>query len=446
MRHFALITGLLIGLSPLSKAGAIGVCLTLPPSLENKPLSLATLSDLALTCHPSTRLAWAQSKTAWANLGITNSVFWPQISGFANYNNNSLRASGKTTHEYTSGVGLSLNFLIWDFGASLSRSKAAQLQWRAAQFNQSYVLQQVILQLEQTYYSLIGQKEVVVSNQLSVKEAQVNLDAANAMRDQGLATIGDVYQAKSALLQAELNLLQAQGTLKILEGQLRNDIGLPISTPLQVASVPDTIQTHDMLESTETLMRYASHHRPDLLAAKAQFEASDAVLSAAKREIWPNLQLSMTTQSLNSSGSNAAGSGTDTSSGLSNRIQLSLNVPIFTGFSNTYTIKQAEAKKQAAKAQYQVLKQQIDLQVWQYYFDLKTVAKSIDSSRALLSSAKQAADQALGQYQSGVGNILSVLTTQATASNARTQWIQAKLNWYTALAQFSAALGNIIRE
>jgi outer membrane protein TolC len=445
--RLSLIIGLVIGLLPLSAAGAVYSCVELPPHLQKKPLSLVELSDIALSCHPSTRLTWAQSKAAWANLGIADSVFWPQISGLASYNDNSLRPhGGGTVHQYSSAAGFSLNFLVWDFGVSWSKAKAAQLQWRAALFNQSYALQQVILTLEQTYYSLIGQKDVVISSIQSVKEAKANLDAANAMRDQGVATIGDVYQSKSALLQAELALLQAEGTLKILEGQLLTNLGLPIKIPLNVAVVSDNFQTRPILESTECLMEYANHHRPDLLAAKAQFEASDAQLLAVKRQVLPNIQLSVLSQSLNATKGNVAGSGTDTSIGFSNRIQLSLSVPIFTGFSNTYTIRQAEAQKQAAAAQYDTLAQQIDLQVWQYYFNLQTAAKSIESSRALLISAKQAAEQAYGQYKSGVGNILTVLTTQATASSARTQWIQAKLNWYTALAQFSATLGNLIRE
>ena len=438
--------GLVIGLLPLSNAEAMFSCVELPGHLKNRPLSLAALSDIALTCHPSTRLSWAQSKAAWANLGIAESVFWPQISGLASYSDNSLRSGGSTAHQYSTAVGISLNFLVWDFGVSLSQAKAAQLQWRAALFNQSYNMQQVILQLEQTYYSLIGQKDVVVSSKQSVKEAKANLDAANAMRDQGVATIGDVYQAKSALLQAELVLLQAEGNLKVLEGQLRTALGLPIKASLNVAAVPDNFKTALVLESTESLMAYASHNRPDLLSAKAQYEASDAQLLAAKRQVLPSIQLSTLSQSQNYSSGTVSGSGTSSASGFSNSIKLSLSVPIFTGFSNTYTIRQAEAQKQQAAAQYDVLAQQIDLQVWQYYFNLQTAAKSIDSSRALLVSAKQAAEQAYGQYQSGVGNILTVLTTQATASSARTQWIQAKLNWYTALAQFSAALGNTIRE
>ena len=48
-----------------------------------------------------------------------------------------------------------------------------------------------------------------------------------------------------------------------------------------------------------------------------------------------------------------------------------------------------------------------------------------------------------GQYKAGMGNILNVLTTQATLSNTRSQLIQAKLNWYVALSELNAALGNI---
>ena len=55
----------------------------------------------------------------------------------------------------------------------------------------------------------------------------------------------------------------------------------------------------------------------------------------------------------------------------------------------------------------------------------------------------QAAKQALGQYQAGVGNILTVLNTQATLVTARSQAIQAKINWYLALSELSVTLGKV---
>jgi outer membrane protein TolC len=45
------------------------------------------------------------------------------------------------------------------------------------------------------------------------------------------------------------------------------------------------------------------------------------------------------------------------------------------------------------------------------------------------------------RYQSGVGNLLDLLTAQEEETRALVQRIQAHLDWYTALARLNFALG-----
>ncbi len=104
-------------------------------------------------------------------------------------------------------------------------------------------------------------------------------------------------------------------------------------------------------------------------------------------------------------------------------------------------MRNAEAKLHAARASRDQLNQQVQFQVWQAYYTLQIAAENIVTTAVLLKSSIQASEQAMGQYTAGVGNILTVLTTQTTLANARVQNIQAKLNWYIALAQLAAAIG-----
>jgi outer membrane protein TolC len=106
-------------------------------------------------------------------------------------------------------------------------------------------------------------------------------------------------------------------------------------------------------------------------------------------------------------------------------------------------VRQARAQVEIAAATRDQLAQQISLQVWQAYFALQTAEKSISNTDILFKSSEQSMQQASGQYKAGVGNILMVLTAQASLANARVQSIQARLNWYTALAQLAAAVGTL---
>jgi outer membrane protein len=87
------------------------------------------------------------------------------------------------------------------------------------------------------------------------------------------------------------------------------------------------------------------------------------------------------------------------------------------------------------------LHSQAELDVWQSYYDLQTAAAGIETTKTLVQGATQAASVAAARYQSGVGSLLDLLTAQADETNAFVQFIQSRLDWYTALARLNFSLG-----
>ena len=121
--------------------------------------------------------------------------------------------------------------------------------------------------------------------------------------------------------------------------------------------------------------------------------------------------------------------------------RLALRIPIFTGFRDTYSARQAQFQAEAAEAGRDVLVKQAEVEVWQAYYDLTTVTSSISSAEAQVRSAEQTAQATLARYQSGFGTILDLITAQQEESNARVQRIQSYLDWFTTLARLQIAVG-----
>ena len=118
-----------------------------------------------------------------------------------------------------------------------------------------------------------------------------------------------------------------------------------------------------------------------------------------------------------------------------------LRVPIFTGYRDTYTLRQAEAVAEQAESSRDLLYRQAELDVWQAYFDLQTAATNVNSSASLVKSATQSAKSAVARYQGGVGSLLDMITAQSDETQSRVLLIQSHLDWYTALARLNFALG-----
>ncbi len=218
------------------------------------------------------------------------------------------------------------------------------------------------------------------------------------------------------------------------QAQLTNAVGLPINTPLTLEPLPAAAPVDFVSESVEQLIARAKAARPDLIAAQAKVQAAQAQVQIAVGQGRPSLSLTA---------SAAQTHFRDRDTIPESSVGLTLRVPLFTGFRTAYAIGQAKAQVEQSEAQRDQLLNQVQLQVWQAYFNQQTAAVSMKSASALLRSAGQAAQVAQARYRGGVGTILEVLSTQAAEANANVQNIQAQLNWYIGIAQLGHAVGTL---
>ena len=124
-----------------------------------------------------------------------------------------------------------------------------------------------------------------------------------------------------------------------------------------------------------------------------------------------------------------------------NLIAFNLRIPIFDGWRDDYLVRRAEAQLRQAEAARDIALSQAELDVWQAYYDLQTALTSIATTNTLVQGAEQSATVAAARYQSGVGNLLDLLTAQEDETLALAQSVQSRLDWYTALARLNFALG-----
>jgi outer membrane protein TolC len=122
---------------------------------------------------------------------------------------------------------------------------------------------------------------------------------------------------------------------------------------------------------------------------------------------------------------------------------LAVRWPVFTGFRNTYDVRQAQAQADVARESVRNTEQQVMLQVWTSYYALQTATQRLTTSRDLLTSAQQSADVAQNRYRAGVGSILDVLTAEAALENARAQEVQARADWFLSVAQLAHDSGTL---
>lgn len=432
---------------PVIAAAACLLTVTLPvgagamdaPHFE-QPLTLVQLTDLALQNNPATRIAWAQIRSSEAGVELARAGYWPQLSLAYAYRRQKTASgtSGTTSPESLYGPSVDLSWLLLDFGARSGSAEAAKYKLTAAQLSGDQTMQDLILQVEQDYYQVLGLQAVQDADLQSVQDAAALLDAANQRKSSGLATIGDVYQAQAALAGARLALQTAQGQLASAHGQLAIALGYAPDSAVPLAPWETQVTATLPQEDLHSLLGKAAQARPELLASKAQQQAAIASLEATRAQGWPSLSLDA---SAGRTTSEIAGKPKNTAN--TYQADLTLSFPLFTGFANQAADRQAQAAVDVATATDEQLVQAVQLEVWQAYQNMRTAASSLDTSDLQLKSSQQAADVTEARYKNGLGSILDVLSAQATLANARVQQVQARLNWFAALAAMGHAMGGL---
>ncbi|MDP1536572.1 MAG: TolC family protein [Burkholderiales bacterium] len=402
---------------------------------RNLPLSLPELTEFALRNNPRTRQSWLAARAAAAGVGIEKADLLPQLSAtYAVTRNQQVTNQGAVVPWQTRyGPSVSLSYVLYDFGVRGYQVETSEYRLLAANLAHNRMLQDVIFLVEQAYYRLIGNDALVRINTQSLRNAETALEAARKRRESGLATVADVYRSETLVAQARLNLTRSSGELEKSRGQLASVVGLPVNVGIAVLPLEAPPQTTEVAGSIGDLLDRAKSSRPDLVAAEAQVRAARANANAVARAGLPSIEVS------GGGGRNLFG---DNRPGASNyNIGLTVRIPIFSGFRDTYSARQAQVQAEAAAASRDVLVRQAEIEVWQGYYDLTTVTSSISSTEAQVRSAEQTAQATLARYQSGFGSILDLITAQQEESNARVQRIQSYLDWFTTLARLQVAVG-----
>jgi len=403
------------------------------PLADDAILTVVDVLDQALCHNPKTFEFWASARYQAALVGVAQSTFLPTLSATDSMN----RLQSGTENRRQHSASLTLSWLLFDFGTRSAALENARQLLDAATSTLDATVQAVFLTALQAYYGAQAAQSALVAAQESERVAQQSLAVAQARYKTGTATLADQLQAQTALSQAILNRVKAEGTLQSAYGTLANVMGVETPGTLRLDEVPAANPDQTFERKVEALIQEARQQRPDLAAAQSQVHAAQSNVNVARAAGLPTITLNTgpSWQHLVTGGSSLTTPA--------NSVGLTLSFPIFSGFENAYRIRAAQAKVDVAAAQRDALRLHVALDVWTEYQSLITANHSLKTTADLLASAKQSEYVARGRYRAGVGTMLDVLNAQNILASARVQRIQANLDWHLARVRLAKASGTL---
>lgn len=404
-----------------------------------RPLALGDAVDVALCNNPQVRGAWAQIKVQAGALGEARAAYLPTIGGSFSRLKNSTTYPASSGYLNSSTMGNqaygSFNWRLFDFGGRAANREAANQLLAAAMSGHDAALQKVMVSVIQAYFdALTGQSLYEVRRQLA-ELADNTLNATKRREAKGLAALSDSLQASTALAKARLNESRSAGDYQKAVGVLKQAMGISAATQIQLPKQIEAYQQSDMKDLNSWLVEAEEKH-PAIKQARAKWASDKAKITSARSEGLPTLD---GTAYISRNGYPNQGLTYINQTVIAGGV--TINFPIFEGFSRTYKIRGAEAQAELSEVQLQDTINQILTDVIKAHADAVTSLGTLKASERLLSSAQEAVSSSKRRYDRNVADILELLNTESALADAHQERIRAIAEYRSARLRLLANAG-----
>jgi outer membrane protein len=413
-----------------------------------KTYTLAELVDLAESHNPDTRVAWERARAQAAAFGIARSELYPTLvaAAISQINRQEILFNNvfyrQTIQDFQ--AALELNYLVFDFGGRGGRIDAAKAETLVANFAFNDTHRQVIYRVEQAYYQVLNAAGQEDAARASLANAEAVQQSAEDRLNNGLATLPDVLEARSATAQAEYELQAVLGAEEIAHGDLATSLGTAPTITIQVQPLKDLTIPDSVSDNVEAAIDRALVQRPDLLAQVAEVRSANARVKEARSAFYPSLSVNVRPTGDALFGLQQPFPWAYTAA-LTGGMRFNLNWTVFDGGARKNNLARAQADVHAAQAQVSSTRDQIADQVWAAYSNLNTAFRQHQSAVALLEASGKSYEAALESYNYGLRNLLDVTAAQRTLAQARSADVFARTQVLAALVDLAFRTGDSVQ-
>jgi outer membrane protein len=416
------------------------IVIALNPNLVNasESLTLRDCIDIAIKNQPTIIAARENVNAGQGRVIQARSPYLPQVSASTGYvESHSLGGALGDTITKSYSTSLSLNQMIYDFGRSGNTLTAARLSMSSSERDADRVVNEVILNVKQSYYALLAARKLMLVAQKTLDQAESHLRQAEAFFRVGSKPRFDVTRAEVEVNDAKLGIINAKNSLRIRTIGLYNAIGID---PKNEIDVEDVLSTPVAIPPIEQALEESVKCRPEMLKINADIAAAKATVKADESDYLP---------SISANGAYNWAHGTAEMGVFRGDIQnswnagITLTMPLFEGGITRGKVSEARANLRALEAQRDTLKQSVRIELHQAYADIESATARIAVMESSLKNARDNLQLAQGRYEAGVGVYIEVTDAQVASVNAETNYVQALYDYQLAAARLFKAMGKI---
>jgi outer membrane protein len=403
-------------------------------------LTLQEAQQIALAQHPRISVANLTALAARQSTKEARSAFFPNIYGSATAvgtadPNNTRIAAGAMNNPLIydrDAEGVTISQLITDFGRTWELTQSAKLRARAQEMNLEATREQILLEVNNAYFSSLAAQSVLEVAEEMVKSRHLVLQQTQMLATNKLKSDLDVSFASVDFDQATILLAKARSDLKS---------SFAVLATLLAEREPETFVLADepmpanITNGLSGLILEALAQRPDLARLRYQRDAAKEFAKAQGKLLYPTID------ALGTAGVIPTGNSHLSSDYAAAGVNL--NLPIYTG--GLYTARRREAQFQA-KAADETLRDEEnniirDVQVTK--FNLEYAYDRLALTRQLLQNANEALELAQARFKGGLSSIIELSQAELNQTSAQIGEANARYDYHIQHSALDFQLGRL---
>lgn len=434
-----------------------GLFLLASLAVNAQTFSLKQAVDYAITHQVQVKNSQIDLQNASAKINEIKAMGLPQVNGSLALTNNLIlqrvfipakifnpaAAEGdliaaKFGVENSGFANVGLSQLLFD-GTYLLGLKASSVYKDLSVKSLTQSKQQVAENVTKAYYGILVNEKRIGLLRLNVARLDTLLKETRALNQQGFVEKIDVQrldvQANNLRTEVEnINRLQ-ELSITLLKFQM----GYPMEEPIIISETLEKVELTTFNKNAAGEFSYANRIEYSILQTQESLAELD--LKSIKSGYLPRLMLNA------NYGYNA---GANAFSDLMSKqwfdnsaITMSLQIPIFDGYSKKYKAVQSANNLQKVRQSFGLLKSSIDMQRTQASITLKNALESMKEQKANLDLANEISRVTRVKYQQGVGSNLEVLNAESSIKESQANYFTALYNALIAKVEVEKANGTL---
>lgn len=404
-------------------------------------LTLQQAQQIALTQHPRVSVAKLTELAARQATKEVQSAYFPNIYGSltavgnTDPNETRIAAGGLSTSRVfdRQADGVAISQLLTDFGRTSELSKSAKLRTRAEQMNVAATQEQILLEVDNAYFSSLAAQQVVAVAEQTVASRQLVQQQTSTLATNKLKSALDVSFADVDFDQATILLTKARSDLKASFAVLGD---LLAERKVMTFVLEDVPMPPNITNDVADLIQESLAQRPDLARMRYQRDAAKEFAQAQGKLLYPTVS-AMGVAGVVPVGASEVFREDYLAAGIN------VNIPIYTG--GLYTARRREAEYQAKAAGEDLRDQEDtiirDVQVTR--LNLEYAHDRLGLTKQLLQNANKALELAQARFQNGLSSIIELTQAELNQTQAQIAETTARYDYQTQHSALEFQLGRL---